>query len=315
MQVAPAKRVKIDPRAKSTPIKRSSKAIQVGRHYNTFEMFTSHFDINPITHGDSGIGNRISSISIQGRSNDSDVALPAKKAAQKRRTLRGLNAGHPSKSMIATMQMHDRDLKYPPPEPLDNESNRSLTSEPSQNPSNQWDSVEVLLPTVTRTASSQTTESWPLLEKRLNIFEKSKRKIMSVRSRSNLKSTHVQAVKPPAECKSVKTLASPERGDKWTQIRLAKGGTENVESFVNTERQESSCAIQCDISVRKKPIVKKSQMTATDHIRGYSSVTDVSIGRDVRANRSEHVCDGKHRSGVSEAFYLRITKAVFLYTG
>lgn len=141
-----------------------------------------------------------------------------------------------------------------PPGPLSNDSSRSLMLPPSLNASENFETVTARFPVVAASSSSQTIESWPILEKRLNMFEKTKKKKDKDKT---LTSTYVQAVPPPIKRANVKCLVYVEQGDKTTQVRIGPSGLERAESCVNTEKNDSNSGIQCDIALRRKTLPKR----------------------------------------------------------
>lgn len=209
-----------------------SRAIQVGSGDVVFKTYTTQLEVVPPSRGDADKPSPIPS-----RSSLTKRPLPRK------RTFSNLNPPLlRNKSVVAATKK--------PPEPLKTEAVKTLTLPSSLTPP----------PKLTTTNSSQTIESWPVLQKRLGLFERTKRKLSRERKKP-LTSTYVQAVEAPVKRANVKCLVYVEQGSKGTLARIAPSGLERIESCVNTEPSDNSSGIQCDIALRRSRTPRRTAST------------------------------------------------------
>lgn len=261
IQVAPPKKVKIDPKATKKLSPSSSKEIQVDERKNVLTVYTSQAEILPEIHGDSIASNRTSptTLTVQSRTQVlQSGSCTLSKPIQKKRAC--LNMSPP---LLRTKAVTAKDKKTKgtkPPGPLASDSSKSLQLPANLIPSGcVLETVKDLPPKVAKTSSSQTIESWPILEKRLNLFEKTKKKMSREKIKEkSLTSTFVQATPTPIKRSNVKCLVYVEQGSKTTQATIGPSGMDRIESCMNTEKSDSNSGIQCDIALRRTMTPKKS---------------------------------------------------------
>lgn len=136
------------------------------------------------------------------------------------------------------------------------------------------------------TNSSQTIESWPVLQKRLGLFERTKRKLSRERKKP-LTSTYVQAVEEPVKRANVKCLVYVEQGSKSTLARIAPSGLERIESCVNTEPSDICSGIQCDIALRRSRTPKRTASMRKLNLRKTAALQKKDSGVHVKPETDE----------------------------
>lgn len=244
------KKAKVSGIVSAKPLPKLSKEIQVGGRTTAFDLYTTQTEFVPPISGDSLRNNTSSVISTtSSQLPSSSSSSVANKSIPKKRSISGTSSSHLPKK-VATTKKYAK-----PPGPLSKNSIKPLQVPSTISGVNSQSPPKP----ISITNSSQTIESWPVIQKRLNIFEKAKKKLSGDRGKPKVVlSKHVQATLPLVERADVKCSVYVEQGHKTTLARIAPNGMERVESCMNTEINNSNSGIQCDIVMRKKITTKRT---------------------------------------------------------